>query len=86
VVICLERGADMHIADVTATHYPDWFYLLVLAQLGSPEQRAVKRVCVCEEHNKYKSSTTALTAKLAMLKKHSISVYSKYITICSECR
>ena len=40
-------------ADATATHClllqlnPDWFYLLVPAHLGSPGQRAVKRVCVC---------------------------------------
>ena len=40
-------------ADATATHClllhlnPDWFCLLVPAHLGSPGQRAVKRVCVC---------------------------------------
>jgi len=33
VVICLERGADLHMADASATHClllqynPDWFYL-----------------------------------------------------------
>ena len=55
MVICLERGADLHMgpADATATHClllhlnPDWFCLLVPAHLGSPRQRAVKRVCVC---------------------------------------
>jgi len=27
---------------------PDWFTFLVPAHLGSPGQRAVKRVCVCK--------------------------------------
>jgi len=40
-------------ADATATHClllhlnPDWLCLLVPAHLGSPRQRAIKRVCVC---------------------------------------
>jgi len=55
MVICLERAADMHMA-----HLMPWpltvscfskiqigFTFLVLAQPGSPGQRAVKWVCVC---------------------------------------
>ena len=74
MVICLERGADLHMAQLIPlpltvacfskiqTGLPFWFRLTwvvpekgllngcvcvcVLAHLASPEQRAVKRVCV----------------------------------------
>jgi len=55
VVICLELGADLHIAQLmplpltvscfTKIHVGITF--LVPAYPGSPGQRAVKRVCVC---------------------------------------
>jgi len=57
-------------ADATATHClllhlnPDWFCLLVPAHLGSPRQRAIKRVCVCvcvSLMTKPKTSTVRLT-------------------------
>jgi len=45
MVICLERGADLHMAPMTPLPLtdPDWFYLpgftfLVLADPGSPRQ------------------------------------------------
>jgi len=38
VVICLERGADLHMAQLMP---------LPLTHLGSPGKRTVKRVCVC---------------------------------------
>ena len=46
MVVCLERGADLHYgpADATATHC---LLLQVLAHPGSPRQRAVKQVCMC---------------------------------------
>ena len=55
VVICLERGADLHTAQLTPlpltvscfSKIQIDFTFLVLAHLGSPGQRAVKRVCVC---------------------------------------
>jgi len=55
VVICLERGADLHIAQLiplllTVSCFRKiqiGFTFLVLAYLGSPRKRAVKRVCVC---------------------------------------
>ena len=55
VVICLERGADLHMAQlmplpVTASCFSEiqiGFTFLVPAHPGSPGQRAVKRVCVC---------------------------------------
>ena len=55
MVICLERGADLHTAQLmplplTVSYFSKiqtGFTFLVLAHLGSPEKRAVKRVCVC---------------------------------------
>ena len=38
MVVCLEQGADLHMAQLMP---------LVPAHLGSPGKRAVKRVCVC---------------------------------------
>jgi len=55
MVICLERGADLHMAQripLPLTVYciskiQIGFTFLVPAHPGSPGQRAVKRVCVC---------------------------------------
>jgi len=55
MVICLERGADLHMAQLmplplTVSCFSKiqiGFTLLVPAHRGSPGQRAVKRVCVC---------------------------------------
>ena len=57
MVICLERGADLHIAQLmplllTVSCFSKiqiGFTFLVLAHPGSPGKRAVKRarVCVC---------------------------------------
>ena len=55
MVICLERGADLHTAQLmplplTVTCFSKiqiGFTFLVPAHPGSPGQRAVKRVCVC---------------------------------------
>jgi len=55
VVICLERGADLHMAQqmplpLTVSCFSEiqiGFTFLVLAHPGSPGKRAVKRVCVC---------------------------------------
>ena len=55
VILCLERDADLHMAQLmllplTVSFFskiqiglPYWY----LADPGSPGQRAVKRVCVC---------------------------------------
>ena len=53
--ICLERSAHLHIAQLmplqlTVSCFSKiqiGFIVLVPAHLGSPGQRAVKRVCVC---------------------------------------
>jgi len=55
VVICLERGADLHMAQLIplpltvscSSKIQIFFTFLVPVHLGSPGQRAVKRVCVC---------------------------------------
>jgi len=55
MVICLERGADLHIAQLmplplTVSCFSKiqiGFTFLVPAHLGSTGKRAVKRVCVC---------------------------------------
>ena len=55
MVICLERGADLHTAQLMAlpltiscfSKIQIGFTFLLPANLGSPGQRAVKRVCVC---------------------------------------
>jgi len=56
MVICLERGADLRIAQLmplplTVSCFSKiqiGFTFLVLPHPGSPGQRAVKRVCLCE--------------------------------------
>ena len=55
MVICLEQGADLHVAQLMplpltvscVSKIQIGFTFLVPAQPGSPGQRAVKRVCVC---------------------------------------
>ena len=55
VVICLELGADLHMAQLMPLPLTDscfskiqtGFTFLVLARPGSPGKRAVKWVCVC---------------------------------------
>ena len=54
MVICLERGADLHMAQLMPlplavccfSKIQIGFTFLVPAHLGSPGNRAVKRVCV----------------------------------------
>ena len=53
MVICLERGADLHMAQLmplpltVSCSSKIGFTFRVPAHLGSPRQRAVKRVCMC---------------------------------------
>ena len=53
MVICLQRDADLHMAQLmplplTISSFSDWFFaFLVPVHLGSPGKEAVKRVCVC---------------------------------------
>ena len=55
MVICLKRGADLHMAQLMplplsvscSSKIQIGFTFLVPAHLGSPGKRAVKRMCVC---------------------------------------
>ena len=55
MVICLGRGADLHMAQLmplplTVSRFSKiqiGFTFLAQAHLGSPGQRALKRLCVC---------------------------------------
>jgi len=55
MVVCQERGADLHTAQLMPlpltvscfSKIQTGFTFLVPAHLGSPRQRAVKRLCVC---------------------------------------
>ena len=55
MVVCLEQSADLHMAQLMPLPHAVscfskiqiGFTFLVPAHLGSPGQRAVKRVCVC---------------------------------------
>ena len=55
MVICLERGADLHMAQLmplplTVSCFSELqigFTFLVLAHPDSPGKRAIKRVCMC---------------------------------------
>ena len=55
MVICLERGADLHMAQLMSlpltvscfSKIQIGFTFLVAAHPGSPGQRAVKQVCAC---------------------------------------
>ena len=59
MVICLERGADLPIAQLMplpltvscSSKIQIGFTFLVPAHPGRPGQKAVKRVCVCETSN-----------------------------------
>ena len=61
MVICLERGADLHMVQLmplplTVSCFSKiqiGFTFLVPAHLGSPGKRAVKWVCVCVLSNCY---------------------------------
>jgi len=72
VVICLERGADLHMAQLmprpfTVSHFSKnqiGFTFLVLAYPGSARKRAIKWACVCVrmlEHESYRRHQTTQT-------------------------
>ena len=73
VVICLERDADLHMAQLmplplTASCFSKiqiGFTFLVPAHLGSPGKRAVRRVCVCCVLVKQKLKRLVLTIKIS---------------------
>ena len=68
MVICLERGADLHMAQLmplplTVSCFSKiqiGFTFLVPAHPGSPGQRAVKWVCVCVCYKSYDKKRSVL--------------------------
>ena len=70
MVVCLERGADLHMAQLMPlpltvscfTKIQIGFTFLVPAHPGSPRKRAVKRVCVCVMVDKPQPSYILLNA------------------------
>ena len=75
VVICLERGADLHMAQLmplplTVSCFSEiqiGFTFLVPAHPGSPEKRAVKRVCVFMEIGEFHVGSTLHAAVVEFL-------------------
>jgi len=73
VVVCLERGADLHMAQLmplplTVSCFSKIqisFTFPVPAHLGSPGKRAVKRVCVCVLTSRIVDSIKNLTLSTA---------------------
>jgi len=70
MVICLERGADLHMAQLMPlpltvpcfSKIQIGFTFLVPAHPGSPRQRAVTRVCVCRLTSEHQSRQTSKQA------------------------
>jgi len=69
MVICLERGADLHMAQLmplplTVSCFSEiqiGFTFLVPAHLGSPGKSGVKRLCVCAD-----KSPVALSLRIGL--------------------
>ena len=76
VVICLERGADSHIAQLmplllTVSCFSEiqiGFTFLVPAHPGSPAKRTVKRVCVCVRTSRNSKAKSANSRPLKIFK------------------
>jgi len=85
MVICLECSADLHIAQLMplpltvscCSKIQIGFTFLVLAHLGSPGQRAVKRVCVCvsPSYPSYQSRAIKYLFTHHLVQKYKILVY-----------
>ena len=66
MVICLERGADLHMVQLMPlpltvscfSKIQTGFTFLVPVSPGSPGKRAVKRVCVCAACSMFKGGLT----------------------------
>ena len=73
MVICPERGADLHMAQLmplppTVSYFSKvhiGFTFLVLGHPGSPGKRAIKRVCVCVRVKRIANKLITTGLKLA---------------------
>ena len=75
MVICLERGADLHMAQLMPlpltvsciSKIQNGFTFLVPAHPGSPGKRAVKRVCVCVCFRQHSALWPALQMRIIII-------------------
>ena len=89
MVICLEQGADLHMAQLIAlpltvsyqSKIQIGFAFLVPAHLRSPGQRAVKPVCVCVKHGEYHACNQYSQLAAAMRLLLPVPHYSSLITV-----
>ena len=89
MVVCLERGADLHMAQLMPlpltiscfSRIQIGFTFLVPANLLSPGQRAVKPVCVCVKHGEYHACDQYSQLAAAMRLLLSVPHYSSLITV-----
>ena len=87
MVICLERGADLHMAQLmplplTVSCFSKiqiGFTFLVPAHLGSPGKRAVKRVCVCVCHLQVDCQEPG--SALSMVARFSTTKYGRILSV-----
>ena len=71
MVICLERGADLHMAQLMPlpltvscfSKIQTGFTFLIPAHPGSPRKRAVEGVCVCVSVLNFATDVTVLCQK-----------------------
>jgi len=73
VVVCLERGADLHVVQIG-------FTFLVPAHPGSPAQRAVKRVCVYSLIDTRRSDFSSLSSSVEQIA-NSLNKFSSVIIV-----
>ena len=86
MVFCMERGADLHMAQLmplplTVSCFSKiqiGFTFLVLAHLGSPGEGAVKRVCVCTLYVITANTVTAVCLLFFLNVNHKV-VYNKLV-------
>jgi len=89
VVICLKRGADLHMAQrmplpLTVSRYSKiqiGFTFLVPAHPGSPGKRAIKWVCVCVYLQISQTGVRLTVAVFAGISKYYFSVYTNQKTV-----
>jgi len=82
VVICLERGADLHTAQLmplslTVSRFSKiqiGFTFLVLAHQGNPGQRAIKRVCMCV--------FVCVISTVVFILSRNVRVFNCFVTLC----
>ena len=88
MVICLEQGADLHMAQLmplplTVSCFSKTqigFTFLLLAHLGSPGQTAVKRVCMCNKCIAVRKVATPLRELTCHTGSHSVTCHPAEVT------